>query len=103
MPSKAMEKLLDGPTRKKETEVSQRHKDIAAALQLILEEAMTAMLKDLSKKTHYQNVVLGGGVALNSVYNGKILRNTPFKRVLIHPNPSDGGSSIGVALYIYHT
>ena len=103
MPSQAMEKLLDGPTRKKETEVAQRHKDIAAALQLILEEAMTAMLKDLSKKTHYQNVVLGGGVALNSVYNGKILRNTPFKRVWIHPNPSDGGSSIGVALYIYHT
>ncbi len=107
MPSRAMENLLEGPTRKRESEVTQCHKDIAAALQLVLEEAMTAMLIDLHKKTNKKttcdNVVLGGGVALNSVYNGKILKNTPFKRVWIHPNPSDGGSSIGVASYIYHT
>jgi len=112
MPSRAMEKLLDGPTRKregekkgsgKESELTQRHKDIAAALQLILEEAMTAMLKDLYKKTQCKNIVLGGGVALNSVYNGKVLGKTLFKRMWIHPNPSDGGSSIGVASYIYHT
>mgnify|MGYP001572238392 CR=1 FL=1 len=103
MPSKKLCRLLGGPVRKPESEITQRHKDIAAALQLILEEAMTKILNHLHKTTKCSNVVLAGGVALNSVYNGKILRNTLFKRVWVHPDAGDGGTSIGVASFIYHS
>lgn len=103
MPSKKLCQLLDGPVRKPESDITQRHKDIAAALQLILEETLTKILNHVHKITKCDNIVVAGGVALNSVYNGKILRNTPFKKIWIQPNASDGGTSIGVASYIYHT
>ncbi len=102
MPSEKLCGLLGGPVREPESEVTERHKDIAAALQMVLEEAMTRMLNHVNKATKCDNVVLGGGVALNSVYNGKILRNTPFKNIWIQPNASDGGTSIGAASYVYH-
>jgi carbamoyltransferase len=103
MPSKKMCELLDGPVRKGESEVDQRHKDIAAALQMITEEIITKILNHVHKITKCENIVLSGGVALNSVYNGKILKKTPFKNIWIQPNASDGGTSIGVVSYIYHT
>lgn len=103
MPSQKLCKLLDGLPKKPEEQMTQRHKDIAAALQLITEEVMIKMLNHLHQVTKCENVVIGGGVALNSVSNGKILRNTPFKRIWIQPNATDGGSSIGVSSYIYHT
>ena len=103
MPSKRLCRLLDGPIRKAEAELTQRHKDIAAALQLVLEEVMTKMLNHLYSLTKMDNVVLAGGVALNSVYNGKILRNTSFKNIWIQPNATDGGTSIGAAYYCYNT
>lgn len=102
MPSKKLCRLLGGPVRTPESEVTERHKDIAAALQMVLEEAMTKMLNHIHRATKCDNIVLGGGVALNSVYNGKILRNTPFKNIWIQPNASDGGTSIGAASYVYH-
>jgi len=70
---------------------------------MLLEDIMTKMLNHLHQETKCDSLVLGGGVALNSVYNGKILRNTPFKHIWIQPNASDGGTSIGAASYIYHT
>ena len=103
MPSKKICNLLDGPIRKPESEIIKRHKDIAAALQLIIEEVMTKMLIHINKITKSDNLVLAGGVALNSVYNGKILKNTGFKKIWIQPDPGDGGTSIGVALYIYNS
>ncbi len=103
MPSKKLCKLLEGPVRKSEEELTQRHKDIAAALQLVLEEVILKMLNHLYNNTKFENLVMAGGVALNSVFNGKILTNTPFKNIWIQPNASDGGTSIGVASYIYHT
>ncbi len=103
MPSKHLCKLLGGPVRKKDLEIEQRHKDIAAALQLTVEEIITKMLNHIYKVTKCENLVLAGGVALNSVYNGKILKNTKFKNLWIQPNASDGGTSIGAASYIYHT
>jgi carbamoyltransferase len=102
MPSKKLCELLDGPIRKPESEVTQRHKDIAAALQLITEEALIKILNHVHIATKCNNIVLGGGVALNSVFNGKILRNTPFKNIWAQPDPGDGGTSIGAASYIYH-
>ena len=103
MPSKRLCKLLDGKVRKPETELTDRHRDIAAALQLVTEEIMTKMLKHLYKEIKIKNLVIAGGVGLNSVYNGKILKNTGFKEIWCQPDPGDGGTSIGVALYIYNT
>lgn len=103
MPSQKLCDLLGGPVTRPGTEMTQRHKDTAAAVQLITEEAMTKMLNHVHRETKCENIVLAGGVGLNSVYNGKILGRTPFKRIWIQPNASDGGTSIGVASYIYNT
>jgi carbamoyltransferase len=102
MPSAKLYALLGGHVEKAELNLTQKHKDIAAALQLVTEEVMFKMLNHVHKVTKCDNIVLGGGVALNSVCNGKILKNTPFKNIWIHPNASDGGNSIGVAAYIYN-
>ena len=103
MPSKKLCSLLDGPITKRGSEIIQRHKDIAAALQIITEEVMIKMLEHIYKVTKSDNLVLAGGVALNSVNNGKILKNTPFKKIWIQPDPGDGGTSIGAALYIHNS
>ena len=103
MPSKKLCKLLRGPISKRDSKMNQRHKDIAAAVQLVTEDILTKMLNHVYNVTKCENIVMAGGVALNSVYNGKILRNSPFKNIWIQPNASDGGTSIGVAVYIYNT
>lgn len=103
MPSKKFEMFFGGKVRKPESEVTQRHKDIAAAVQLITEEIMKKMLNHVYKETKCENIVLCGGVGLNSVYNGKILRETNFKRIWIQPDSGDGGTSLGVAFFIYNT
>ncbi len=103
MPSKKMCRLLDGPITKRGSEMTQRHKDIAAALQLIYEEVLFKILNHVYDVTKCENLVFSGGCALNSVANGKILSNTPFKKIWMQPNASDGGTSIGAASYIYHT
>jgi len=103
MPSKKLCKLLGGPIRNPNEELTQRHKDIAAALQLITEEIMFKMLINIHKTTKCDNLVISGGVGLNSVCNGKILKNTPFKRIWAQPDPGDGGTSVGVAFYIYNS
>ena len=103
MPSKKLCELLGGPVAKRGSVVTDRHKDIAAAVQLVTEEILVRMLNHVREVTKCDNIVLGGGVALNSVFNGKILRNTDFKKIWIQPNASDGGTSMGVASYVYHT
>ncbi|MCK5321958.1 MAG: hypothetical protein KAJ47_01725, partial [Candidatus Aenigmarchaeota archaeon] len=100
MPSKKMCKLFGGPISARDVEMSKRHKDIAAAVQLVTEDVVILMLRHVHKVTKCDNIVMAGGVALNSVCNGKILRNTPFKKIWIQPNSSDGGTSMGVACYI---
>ncbi len=102
MPSQKLCELLGGPIRGSE-EMTERHQDIAAAVQLVLEFAMTKILKHLHKETGLDDLVVSGGIALNSVYNGKILRNTPFKRLWIQPDPGDGGTSAGAALYAWNS
>ncbi|MEK6879728.1 MAG: carbamoyltransferase [Nanoarchaeota archaeon] len=103
MPSKKLCDLLEGKIRKPDEELTQRHKDIAAAVQLITEEAVTKILNHLHKSTKCDNLVISGGVGLNSVYNGKILRNTHFKGVWLQPDPGDGGTSLSAAMYVYNT
>ena len=103
MPSQKLCELLGGPVRTPETQIDQRHKDISAALQMVFEDVMGKMLKHLHKETKCENLVISGGCGLNSVFNGKILRNTPFKNIWIQPDSGDGGTSIGVCSYIYNT
>jgi len=102
MPSGKLCELLGGPVALRDSEMTDRKKNIAAAVQLITEEVMTKILNHIHKSTDCDNLVLSGGVALNSVYNGKILGNTPFKKIWIQPNASDGGTSMGAALFVHH-
>lgn len=76
--------------------------DIAASLQKCTEEIVFNMLNYIAKKTGQKNLVMGGGVALNSVLNGKITRKTPFDNLFIFPAAGDDGGSVGAALYFYH-
>ncbi|MCD4761691.1 carbamoyltransferase [bacterium] len=94
-------KLLGGKARKKDDEITQRHKDIAAALQIVTEEVVLKILDYLYDITKSKNLVMSGGVALNSVLNGKILKKTKFKNLWIQPAAGDGGTSMGAALYAY--
>jgi len=103
MPSRKFCKLLGGPIVERDTEMTKRHQDIAAALQLITEDIIFKIVKHVHKITKTDNLVMAGGCALNSVGNGKILRNSPFKNIWIQPNATDGGTSIGAAAFIYNT
>ncbi|MBI2145666.1 carbamoyltransferase [Candidatus Woesearchaeota archaeon] len=91
-----------GPTRKKETPVEEKHKDIAASLQKAVEEVIFASVKHLHELTGTKNLCLAGGVALNSVANGKLTKMTPFKNVYAPPAPSDPGAAVGAATVVYH-
>ena len=95
------EKLL-GAARTKEEHLSQYHKDIAASVQRVTEEVIYHLLTDLHQKTGLDKVCIAGGVAQNSVANGKITRNTPFKQVYIPSAGHDAGISMGAAYYVYN-
>jgi len=100
MPAAELCDLLGGPIKAQDDTINSRHKDIAAAVQLLTEDVLQKVFCEVALRTGEANVVLAGGVALNSVYNGKILANTPFERVWIQPNASDGGTSMGAALHV---
>jgi carbamoyltransferase len=91
-----------GAVRKKTEELSQYHKDMAASVQRFTEQLIFHILNHLHKKTGLENVCIAGGVAQNSVANGKITRNTPFKNVYIPSAGHDAGISMGCALYVYN-
>lgn len=93
---------LFGGAREVDDPIQQRHKEIAAALQQITEEALSHMLHWLHKKTKQKNLVVSGGVFMNSVFNGKITEISPFKNVFISSCPDDSGISIGAAAYVHH-
>ena len=101
MYSDEMVKQFGGP-RKKDEELTQYHKDLAASVQRITEKVIFHILDNLQKKTGLTNVCIAGGVAQNSVANGKILSNTSFKNVYIPSAGHDAGISIGAALYVQH-
>lgn len=83
-------------------DLAQLHMDVTASLQEMLEEAEFALLKLLHKKTGSDTLCLAGGVALNSVFNGKIRTQTPFKEIFIQPAAGDAGTALGAAYFIYH-
>jgi carbamoyltransferase len=96
-----LEELLGKP-REPETEITKRHEDIAATLQKVTEEVYFKMANHLYKLTKMKNLCIAGGVGLNSVANGKLFKETPFKRIFVQPAASDAGGALGVAYYIYH-
>ncbi|NWG13824.1 MAG: carbamoyltransferase [Acidobacteria bacterium] len=81
---------------------NQRYADVAASIQQVTEEIMLKMARYAYKRTGLKKLCLAGGVALNSVANGRILRETPFDEVFIHPAAGDSGGAVGAALYAYH-
>ena len=99
--SPKLEQLL-GARRAKDEPLGQKHMNIAASLQDVLEEVVLGMLRQLSARTGLTDLCMAGGVALNCTMNGKILSETPFKRVYIQPAAYDGGTSLGAALYVKH-
>ncbi len=82
---------------------NQYYADIAASIQTVTEEVLLKMANHLYEETGLKNLCLAGGVALNSVANGRILRETPFESIYVQPSAGDGGGAIGAALYAYHT
>ena len=91
-----------GAVRNKDEPPGQHHKDLAASVQRMTEEVIFHLLNDLHKKTGLDNICIAGGVAQNSVANGKITRHTPFKNVYIPSAGHDAGISMGAALYVQH-
>lgn len=99
MPARKMVSLFGRPIRKPESKIYQYHKDISAGLQDKLEKVVFNLLHTTYKKYRTENLCLAGGVALNSVLNGKVLSNTPFRKMYIPPDPGDAGGAMGAALY----
>ncbi len=94
--------LFGGPPRQPESELTQRHMDIAASIQAITEEAMLRICKAAREETGMKNLCLAGGVALNCVGNGRILREAGFDRIWIQPAAGDAGGALGAALFTSH-
>jgi carbamoyltransferase len=90
------------PPTADELERNQYYADVAASIQRVTEDIVIAMAKHLHKRTGLTKLCMAGGVALNSVANYRILKETPFKEIYIQPAAGDAGSAIGAALYLYH-
>jgi len=95
--------LFGVPVREGESKLEQVHKDIAASVQKVTEEVVLRQAMDLHRQTGLNKLCMAGGVALNCVANGRVVRETPFKEIFVQPAAGDAGGAIGVASYIYHT
>ena len=94
---------LFGPARRPDEAIEQRHMDVAASLQRTLEQILVHCLRDLHRRTRCDDLCLSGGVIMNSVFNGLVLRETPFRRCYVPFSPDDTGNAIGAALAVHHT
>ncbi len=102
MTSKKFEKLFGGKPRKPETKLTQKEMDLAASIQVVTEEIILRMARHVKKETNMDYLCLAGGVALNCVANGKLLRENLFKDIWIQPAAGDAGGSLGAALYTWY-
>ncbi|MGC8742900.1 MAG: carbamoyltransferase family protein [Verrucomicrobiia bacterium] len=102
MTSREFDKLFGGPPRKPESFITQREMDIAASIQAVTEEAMLRMAKTAKELTGCKYLCLAGGVALNCVANGKILRSGIFDDIWIQPAAGDAGGALGSALFVHY-
>ena len=102
MTGRRFEALFDGPARKPESRLTQREMDLARSVQEITEEVMLKMARFTSRETGMRDLCLAGGVALNCVGNGRILRERIFDQIWIQPAAGDAGGAVGVALALWH-
>lgn len=94
--------LFGAPARRSESEISQKHMNLAASIQLVTEEIIVKIAKSISKETGQRNLCLAGGVALNCVANGVLLREGIFDNIWIQPAAGDAGGAVGAALCAWH-
>ncbi|HUI10335.1 MAG TPA: carbamoyltransferase [Bacteroidota bacterium] len=102
MTSDAFADLFGGPPRKPESPLTQREMDLARSLQDVTEEIVLRMARHVHRETGEENLALAGGVALNCVGNGRVLREGPFRRIWIQPAAGDAGGALGAALFAWY-
>ena len=102
MTNDKFDRLFGAPARKPEELLTQRHMDLAASIQAVTEEVVLRMTRSLARENGSRNLCLAGGVALNCVANGKVLRDGKFERIWIQPAAGDAGGALGAALAAYH-
>ena len=102
MTNERFDALFDGPPRMPAAPLGQRHMDLAASIQAVIEEAVLRLTRSLAEETGEANLCLAGGVALNCVANGKVLRDGKFDNIWVQPAAGDSGGALGAALTIYH-
>ena len=102
MTNDKFDRLFGGPARQGESAISQREMDIAASIQVVTEEVVMRLARSLQRETGAEYLCLAGGVALNCVSNGNLLRNGPFKDIWIQPAAGDAGGALGAALVAWH-
>ncbi|MBV6440291.1 MAG: carbamoyltransferase [Haliscomenobacteraceae bacterium CHB4] len=91
-----------GPARQKDEPLTDYHRDLAASVQRVCEEVIFHIANDLQRRTGLKNLCVAGGVAQNSVANGKLVQNTGFERIFIPPAGHDAGTAVGAGMYLYH-
>lgn len=94
--------LFGGPRREPESKITQREMDLAKSIQVVTEEVMLRIARTAHKETGCKKLVLAGGVALNCVANGRVLREGPFENIWIQPAAGDAGNALGCALFAWH-
>jgi carbamoyltransferase len=102
MTNSAFDDLFEGPRRSPESALTQRHMDLARSIQEVIELAMLRMAGHVHKQTGEKNLCLAGGVALNCVGNGRVMREGPFEKIWIQPAAGDAGGSLGAALSVWY-
>jgi carbamoyltransferase len=102
MTSERFHDLFGGPPRQLESPLTQRDMDLAASIQFVTEEIVRRMVRHLHRETGMRQLCLAGGVALNCVANGRILREGPFSNIWIQPAAGDAGGALGAALLVWH-
>ncbi len=103
MTSRAFDEFFGGPPRQPESRMGEREFDIAASVQRVCEEVVLHMARHIQSETGLTNLCMAGGVALNCVANGRVLRETSFKNLFVQPAAGDAGGAVGVAHYLYNT
>jgi carbamoyltransferase len=102
MTSRKFDRLFGGPPRQPEGLLEQRHMDLAASIQAVTEEIVLRMAREAHHVTGMKHLVMAGGVALNCVANGRLLREGPFEDVWVQPAAGDAGGALGTALFVWH-
>jgi carbamoyltransferase len=102
MTSPAFDELFGGPPRVPESPLTQREMDLARSVQEVCEEIILRMTRTVHRDTHADALCLAGGVALNAVANGRVLRESPFRKIWIQPAAGDAGGALGAAMLVWH-